>query len=213
MTGNTVLATNLTGIAGVFTSSVSGAAITGNTIQGTSGVFQNISGNTITGTTISAGLVQAISGAFTNIVFINTVISGDLRVLGSGYIVSGLEVSGQISGYTVTATGGNFTSLTGTTTTGTTANFVSGVFTTQVSGTLITGNTGNFSNTTGVSGTFTTRVSGATITGNSALFTTVTGSTLHITTPSGVTPAIVCSGIVSGSASGFVIKGPLIILP
>jgi hypothetical protein len=137
VTGNTVLASNLSGIAGVFTTSVSGATITGNTIQGTSGVFQNISGNAITGTTITANLVQAVSGAFTNIVFINTVISGDLRVLGSGYIVSGLEVSGQISGYTVTATGGNFTSLTGTTVTGTTASFTSGVFT-NISGTTAT---------------------------------------------------------------------------
>jgi len=60
---------------------------------------------------------------------------------------------------------------------------------------------------------FTTRISGVTITGDSGLFTTVTGSTLHITTASGATPAIVCSGVVSGSISGFVIQGPLIILP
>ena len=31
--------------------------------------------------------------------------------------------------------------------------------------------------------------------------------------PSGGTPAIICSGIVSGSTSGFVIQGPLVILP
>jgi hypothetical protein len=210
VTGNTVLASNLSGIAGVFTTSVSGATITGNTIQGTSGVFQNISGNAITGTTITANLVQAVSGAFTNIVFINTVISGDLRVLGSGYIVSGLEVSGQISGYTVTATGGNFTSLTGTTTTGTTANFASGVFTTQVSGLLVTGvtvaaPTGTFTSLTG------TTIQGTTATYTTGSFTSLTGTTVTGTTASftsGVftnisgTTATITSGIIaSGTAA------------
>jgi collagen type VII alpha len=195
VTGDTIKGTNITGIAGVFTTSVSGSTITGNTIQGTSGVFQNISGNTITGTTISAGLVQAISGAFTNIVFINTVISGDLRVLGSGYIVSGLEVSGQISGYTVTATGGNFTSLTGTTTTGTNANFATGTFqvinatTHNVSGNLtVTGalgvsGTATFATGVNVSGT----LSGVTVTGSTAQFTTGTFISLTGTTAQGTT--------------------------
>jgi hypothetical protein len=195
VTGDTIKGTNITGIAGVFTTSVSGSTITGNNIQGTSGVFQNISGNTITGTTISAGLVQAISGAFTNIVFINTVISGDLRVLGSGYIVSGLEVSGQISGYTVTATGGNFTSLTGTTTTGTNANFATGTFqvinaTTHnvsgnltVTGTLGVSGTATFATGVNVSGT----LSGVTVTGSTAQFTTGTFISLTGTTAQGTT--------------------------
>jgi hypothetical protein len=51
-----------------------------------------------------------------------------------------------------------------------------------------------------------------TISGATGTFTDITGSTLRVTTPSGVTPAIVCSGIVSGSTNGFVIQGPLIIL-
>jgi hypothetical protein len=51
------------------------------------------------------------------------------------------------------------------------------------------------------------------VTGATGAFTNITGSILRVTTPSGATPAIVCSGIVSGSASGFVIQGPLIILP
>jgi hypothetical protein len=51
-----------------------------------------------------------------------------------------------------------------------------------------------------------------TVTGTSN-FTSITGVTLAITTSSGVTPAIVCSGVVSGGTSGFVIQGPLIILP
>jgi len=88
-------------------------------------------------------------------------------------------------------TTGTFTSLTGTTTSGTTARFTTGTFTS------LTGTT-----TTGVTAQFTT-----------GTFTSVTGATLAITTPSGVTPAIVCSGVVSGGTSGFVIQGPLIILP
>jgi hypothetical protein len=51
------------------------------------------------------------------------------------------------------------------------------------------------------------------VTGATGAFTNITGSILRVTTPSGATPAIVCSGVVSGSTSGFVIQGPLIILP
>jgi hypothetical protein len=89
-----------------------------------------------------------------------------------------------------------FTTVTGTTVTGTTANFAT------VSGTTVTGTTANF-----------TTVSGTTVTGETANFTNITGVTLEVTTPSGATPAIVCSGVVSGDATGFRIQGPLIILP
>jgi hypothetical protein len=104
--------------------------------------------------------------------------------------VSGV-FSTQVSGATVIAPTGTFTSLTGTTTTGVTAQFTTGSFTS------LTGTT-----TTGVSAQFTT-----------GTFSSITGATLAITTPSGATPAIVCSGVVSGGTSGFVIQGPLIILP
>lgn len=50
------------------------------------------------------------------------------------------------------------TTISGVTVTGTTANFASGVFTTQISGVTITGTTANFA-----SGVFTTQVSGATV--------------------------------------------------
>jgi hypothetical protein len=56
-------------------------------------------------------------------------------------------------------------------------------------------------------------VSGTTVTGDTANLTNITGVTLAITTPSGATPAIVCSGVVSGSTAGFIIQGPLVILP
>ena len=81
-------------------------------------------------------------------------------------------------------------------------------FTTTVSGPTHTGTTANFQ-----SGVFTTQISGTTVTGNNAQFTNITGSTLAITTPSGATAALVCSGVVSGDANGFIIQGPLIILP
>ena len=66
--------------------------------------------------------------------------------------------------------------------------------------------------------TVTGTLSGTTITGTEVLATTgvfnsITGSTIAITTASGVTPALVCSGVVSGDASGFIIQGPLVILP
>ena len=86
--------------------------------------------------------------------------------------------------------------------TGNTAGF------TTVTGTTVTGTTANFQ-----SGVFTTQISGATITGDVARFTNITGTTLTITSPSGATPAVVCSGVISGGINGFVIKGPLIILP
>ena len=41
----------------------------------------------------------------------------------------------------------------------------------------------------------------------------MTGSTLHVTTTSGASPALICSGVVSGGTAGFVIQGPLVILP
>ena len=150
---------------------VSGSTITGNLIQGTSGVFANL---------------QAA-----NLAFASATISGDLFVVGSGYFGSGISVTGTVSGQTITGTTGQFTSVTGGT-----AGF------TTVTGTTVTGTTANF-----------VTVSGTTVTGNTGLFTNITGSTLHITTPSGATAAIVCSGVVSGSTSGFVIQGPLIILP
>jgi hypothetical protein len=85
------------------------------------------------------------------------------------------------------------------TVTGTTANFVSGVFTTQVSGTTITGTTvaattGSYTSLTGVtvtgttanfvSGVFTTQLSGATITGTTVAATTGIFSSGLVTAPS-----------------------------
>jgi hypothetical protein len=91
--------------------------------------------------------------------------------------------------------------------------FSSGISVTgTISGQTVTGTTAQFTTITGGTAGFTT-VTGITVTGTNGLFTNITGTTLQITTPSGATPAIICSGVVSGSTAGFVIQGPLIILP
>ena len=154
-------------------------------------MFTNVSGATVT-----VNIINATSGVFqfltaVNQAFASATISGDLFVVGSGYFGSGISVTGTVSGQTITGTTGRFTSVTGGT-----AGF------TTVTGTTVTGTTANF-----------VTVSGTTVTGNAGLFTNITGSTLHVTTPSGATAAIICSGVISGSTSGLVIQGPLIILP
>lgn len=145
----------------------------------------------------------------------NVTITGNLTV---GSTISGniIQATGTISGAaitgnTITATTGIFTTLSGTTITGDTAAFgtlvASGHIVQDnltVSGDLNVFGSGFFASGINVTGV----VSGAT-----GLFTDITGSTLNITTPSGATPAIVCSGVVSGGTSGFIIQGPLVILP
>jgi hypothetical protein len=166
----TVTATTVTGTSGLFTSGVyqtlSGATITGNAVSATSGVFTSLSGTTITGGTINAttGTFQSLSTPVLSISGNLSVASG-LTVTGIAQFASGVQITGTLSGGTVTGTTARFTTYTG----------VSGVYTTQLSGATITGNTGRFSNITGVSGVFTTRVSGATVTGNTGSFGNVTG--------------------------------------
>jgi hypothetical protein len=131
---------------------VSGVTVIGSTTVSSVTVIGSttVSGATVTGTVIQGTTVQGISGTFTS-------------------------VTGTTGTFTsLTGTTGTFTSLTGTTTAGTTANFVSGVFTTQVSGATITGTTSSFT-----SGNFTT-LSGATATFTSGVITsgTVTNPSL-----------------------------------
>ena len=113
----------------------------------------------------------------------------DQSVTISGIIAStsgNLTVTGVISGGTVNAYYGNFTSLTGTTVSGTNANFqtisgISGVFTTRISGAVITGNTAGF-----------TTVTGTTVTGTTANFVTLSGTTITgitVNTTTGIFPS------------------------
>ena len=191
------------------TSTVSGATVTGDSgqygnLNSISGVFTTqLSGATITGDIGQYATLTGVSGVFTT-------------------QVSGATITGEVVKITsITGVSGVFTTqLSGETVTGTTARFISGVFDTitaanqsftdaTISGNLFVLGSGYFTSGINVSGT----ISGETVTGNTGLFTDVTGSTLHITTPSGGTPAIVCSGVVSGDANGFIIQGPLVILP
>jgi len=160
--------------------------------------YANITGETITGNvTIAGNLTVTGTSNFTSI-------TGTSLATFSGVVVqNNLTTSGTVSGAVITGNTAQFTNLTA----------VSGTFTDRISGATVTGDTFQGGAISGVSGVFTSYLSGATVTGNTGLFTDVTGSILHITTPSGATPAIVCSGVVSGSTAGFVIQGPLVILP
>ena len=131
--------------------------------------------------------------------------------------VSGLVLNPTFTG-NVTVTGtisGNIiqggTTVSGLTVTGTTADFASGVFTTQISGLLITGptvsaTTGTFTSLTGTtttgttanfaSGVFTTQISGVTITG-----TTVSTTTGNFTSLTGTTATFTSGIIASGTAA------------
>lgn len=147
------------------------------------------SGGSDASVTVS-GIVGIAAGNFTNVTATNTIsgatITGDIGEYTTFTAVSGIFTS-QVSGQTVTGNAGNFTALTGstanfteltggnagfttvtgTTVTGTTANFASGVYTTQISGTFITGDTSAFTSVTGGIGTFVTGIfnSGVAVTG------------------------------------------------
>jgi hypothetical protein len=114
LTGTTVSGTNanfqtVSGISGVFTTSLSGTAITGNTAGFT----------TITGTTVTGATANFISGVFTT-------------------QLSGTTVTGNTGQFNaITGNTAGFTTVTGTTVTGTTANFTSGNFTNISGGTHI----------------------------------------------------------------------------
>ena len=91
-----------------------------------------------------SGLIASTSG---NLTVTGTVQGG--TIIGTSTI-SGATITGNTGQFT-TLTGGTagFTTVTGTTVTGTTANFASGVFTTQISGATVTGNVGSFATITG----------------------------------------------------------------
>jgi hypothetical protein len=158
-----------------------------------------------------SGIVAATSGNLT----VTGTISGN--VVQGGTLVSGATVTGGTGQFTtLTGETAGFTTVTGITVTGTTANFTSGVFTTQISGATVTGNSGQFTNivaggigattitgttVTGTtanfaSGVFTTQLSGATVTGTTANFTSG-----NFTNISGGTHTITSGVFAAGSAT------------
>ncbi len=149
-----------------------------------------------------SGIVASTTGNLT----VTGTVSGD--IIRGGTLISGATVTGAagqfttITGGTVsftTVTGGSagFTSITGTTVSGTTANFVSGVFTTHISGATITGTTGRFT-----SGEFSslsgTTITGGTISGVTAQFTTISATDVTVGTITGTTVTGTTANFVSG---------------
>ena len=179
---------NLTGYT-ANANSFSGTTITGDTANlgatyGTSGFFTYLSGTTVTGASglFTAIDVQTLTAA--NLQFSgDQTISGNFTVLqnvfvsGSGYFASGISVTGEVSGQTITAQSGNFdTIITAPTITGGTISgdnvYVSGTIT----GTTISTTSGHFVTATGTSAEFTT------FSGASGVFTNVTGTSFSGTT-------------------------------
>ncbi len=191
LNAGTVTTTTATGTTALFTSgnyqTLSGATITGNNLSATSGVFTALSGTTITGTTVAAatGSFQTLSTPVLNVSGNLSVASG-FTVTGIAQFANGVQVTGTLSGTTITGTTAQFTTVTG----------VTGVYTTLLSGATITGNTARFSNTTGVSGTFTTRVSGATVTGNTGAFGNISGI-------SGVFTQVLSGAFITGNTGNY----------
>jgi len=205
VTANTISGTDISGTSltvvtatattGNFTSQVSSALVTGTTIQTTS--LTGVSG---TFATVSSNFVNAGTGTFRRI----NVPSGTVQA-------QTLESTNQITGLVVNSNNGNFTgTLTAATFEATVIQNTNkitaetGVFTTNLSGTLITGNkvqatTGHFSTTTvdgpstfnsqltvtekltSATGVFTAVLSGQTVTGTTAKFTSVTGQNGYYT--------------------------------
>jgi hypothetical protein len=115
---------------------------------------------------------------------------GELRVDTITFTNGGVDTSITVSGLAaiVAATTGNLT-VTGTVS-GTAANFISGAFSTEVSGLTVIGTTGTF-----------TSLTGTTFTATTGTFTTVTGGTGTFTTVTGGTGTFTSGVFASGSAT------------
>ena len=172
--GGTASAGTVSAVSGIFTQEVSGATVVGDTVTGVnlvtsqSGVFTNISGNTLQVSDLT------VTGKFTITGFpsITGFIGGDLHV--SGIFANSGVISGTLSGNTVTGTTAQFT--TGTFQTinidnidFTTVEAQTGIFSGLVSGAVGTFDVLNLpDNITGVTAEFTSVVSGAMISGTDA---------------------------------------------
>jgi cytoskeletal protein CcmA (bactofilin family) len=131
----------------------------------------NVSGTGLieSGVTIGGGLTVSGTGStYASGLTVNGTLTAGTVVTSADVTVTGnLTVTGTISGDVIKG---------GTLVSGTTANFASGVFTSQISGATVTGTTANFA-----SGVFTSQISGATVTGNTGNFTSITATTANIT--------------------------------
>ena len=157
----------------------------------------------VTGGTVSGNVLVEGNLTVTGVTVVNSFTSSGNATFSGALVQNNLTASGTISGQAITGsvvrgTSGVFGNLSGTTITGTTVSATTGLFAVATIGNLVYSGT----SFTGITASFAT-----------GTFTNITGNTLHITAPSGATAAIICSGVVSGDANGFIIKGPLVILP
>ena len=112
----TATVTTATGAEALFISgtyqSLSGDTITGGSVSATSGVFTALSGTTITGTNVNAttGTFQALGTPILDVSGNLSVASG-LTVTGIAQFGSGVQVTGTLSGTTVTGTTAQFIGL------------------------------------------------------------------------------------------------------
>ena len=210
LTGTTTTGTTANFVSGVFTTSVSGA-----TVIAPTGTFTSLTGTTTTGTTanFTSGTFQVLN-ANTHNVSGNLTVTGTLGVSGVATFATGVNVSGTLSGVTITGstaqfTTGTFVSLTGTTTQGTTSTYTTGSFT-SLTGTTTTGitatyATGSFTSLTGTTtqGTTSTYTTGTftSLTGTTTTGTTATFASGIFTTLSGTTATFTSGIIASGTAA------------
>ena len=114
----------ITGDRGTFTTQISGATVTGDVVQATSGIFIFLSGQTVElGNVVVTGTIE----------FENTVtIDQDVEISGTLTVDSGIFVSGDVTvTETVSGIDAQFTTITAET----------GIFTSFLSGDTISGNT------------------------------------------------------------------------
>jgi len=138
-----LIGTTFTYQTGIVTSYFSGAVISGDEISGT-----NIFGTSIRAATISGTTITGVSGLFEHltagdVTISGVTVSGDIGVSGL-LTASGVDVTGTLSGNSITGNTVNVTTLTGNTVT----------VTDTISGAIITGDTANFSNLNVISGVF-----------------------------------------------------------
>ena len=201
--GTTIVGDTAT-LATIHSTSGSFTYLSGVTVTGTSGLFTSVVTDTLTATDLQFSGDQTISGNFT--------VLEDIFISGSGYFASGITVTGEISGQTVTAQlvtaqSGTFnTIITAPTITGGTISgdnvYVSGTIT----GTTIDATSGHFVTATGTSAEFTT------FSGASGVFTNVTGTSFSGTTVNAQTgvftvfnrPGVFSEGITVTGDSNFV---------
>lgn len=225
LSGATITGQNLNIVSGIFsnvtTTNLVGTTVSGDTVTGTQANFTNVTGVNIVGTTQVSGLtvtgdtggfvdLAADSASFTEITGGTFYAGGATFVTGSGdvrpYGLYSFPSLLGTSGY-VLQTNANGTTqwVAQSTSTGGGGGYSGGDFTVYNGNLIVSGlGSGIFESNVEIQGN---------LSGVTAAFLTITGSFLKLTQPSGSSPALICSGVISGDTNGVLIQGPLVILP